>query len=40
MAARTGENDFGIVQGFGFNGRDRLCRGQSGGDEEERDEFK
>jgi hypothetical protein len=33
MAARTGENDFGIVQGFGFDGRDRLCIGQSGGDE-------
>ena len=40
MAARTGENDFGIVQGFGFDGRDRLCRGQSGGDEEEHGEFK
>ena len=40
MAARTGENDFGIVQGFGFDGRDRLRKRQSGGDEEERDEFK
>ena len=39
LAARTGENDLGIVQGLGFDGGDGLCRRQNNRDEEEQDEF-
>ena len=40
LAAGTGESDFGVVEGFGFDGGDGLRRRESSGEGEEQEEVK